>query len=769
MNKSYVTVRTPDQVKEMLQHILDHEIIAIDTETTSLNPRKGEIVGWSISGAEGEGYYFPTLLYNSEQDILEKSQVQGHSAHDLSITLLKNLKNKKLVMHNASFDCRYIHNYFGIDLLPYLWVETQLLVHTVQEEGAFGYGNPFGLKSIATMNQEKLGLNMEEEANKEQLELKESIHNNGGKTTKKQFEIWKADLEILSKYASADTDLTLRICNLYLPILKEEGLEKFFFEDEVMPLYKEVTVPMEIAGVALDIELLKETDKNIQEEIEKNKKIVLDSLLSLSEAKQWALSKAIESFPPSPKGNYGQAVVDFYNLDLPKSEKTGKYSLTQKAINELDEGYAKDFLLGGDQELLPKRDRLTISLELWKSKNDGVSINIQSKQHLGEIVFDFLGEEPLNETDKGKAKFDMSMLKLLSKKYEWAENLRIYNKLVKIKSTYIDRFLDAQENARYYFYYKQNGTVSGRYGSDAQQLPKPLEDGDDAPIVVYYTNFVRRFLIAGKGRKVIDADYTSLEPHCFASVSEEAAIQEIFNAGEDFYSKIAIRTENIEGVSASKKDDNYLGKVYPQRRQKAKAYSLGIPYGMSGYALAMNLDIPKKEAQDLVDGYLSGFPYLADWMGRSRKFATENGYIKNKLGRIRHLPNLKKIHDAFQDKIMNWKFKKDLEDEYGSERVMNWYRDYKNGRNNAINFQIQSLAAGIVNRSAIAINRKAKELGIDAYVEGQVHDQLIINVKEEEAETFKPIVQQIMENIFQLEGVTLKAPPEIAENWSEGH
>ena len=90
-------------------------------------------------------------------------------------------------------------------------------------------------------------------------------------------------------------------------------------------------------------------------------------------------------------------------------------------------------------------------------------------------------------------------------------------------------------------------------------------------------------------------------------------------------------------------------------------------------------------------------------------------------------------------------------------------------KHNAINFQIQSLAAGIVNRAAIAINRKAKELGIDAYVEGQVHDQLIINVKEEEAETFKPVAQEIMENIFQLEGVTLKAPPEIAENWSEGH
>ena len=113
------------------------------------------------------------------------------------------------------------------------------------------------------MNQEALGLDIEKAANEEQIELKDSIKNNGGSVTKESFEIYKADLDILSKYASADTDLTLRICNLYLSKLKEEGLEKFFFEDEVMPIYREVTLPMEMLGVDLDMDLLNKINVEI--------------------------------------------------------------------------------------------------------------------------------------------------------------------------------------------------------------------------------------------------------------------------------------------------------------------------------------------------------------------------------------------------------------------------------------------------------------------------------------------------------------------------
>ena len=772
LEKKYYTVQDSETLKLMFQHINDCEVMAVDTETTSLNPRTGKIVGWSISGEEGVGFYLPTLVWNFTKGELEVQEIDGTSTETISKNLLKALKGKKLVFHNASFDVQFIKNYFGVNLLPDVWVDTGLLVHTVYEEGAFGYGNPFGLKSIAIMNQKELGLDVEKAANEEQIELKESIKKNGGSVTKESFEIYKADLGILSKYASADTDLTLRICNLYLGKLRAEGLDKFFFEDEVMPIYREVTVPMEAYGVDLDTELIEKIHTEIVKDQKENKEIVMKSLIAEPQVKLWIVHTATEAYPPNNKGTWAQRLIDRYSLPLPKSEKTGKYSITQKNIEELEDSNVKEFLLTGNLDLIDKKEQARISMDLWRESNDGDYINIQSKKHLGEIVFDYLKEKPKvdgSQTKSGRAKFDMKMVDELAKKYPWAENLRIYNKLLKIKSTYVDRFRDRQENGRYYFYFKQNGTVSGRYGSDAQQLPKPLEEGEDAPIIMKYVNIVRAFLTAGKGRKVIDCDYESLEPHCFASVSGDEKLQEIFNNNWDFYSYVAIQTEKLQGVSADKKADNYLKKLDPVKRNKAKAYSLGVAYGMEAYALKMTLGVDQKTAEGLIKGYLEGFPGLAKWRENSRKQVKDHGFIKNYVGRVRHLPRVKKIYEKFGERMMDWRFRKELEITYGRDQVLKAYRDYRNGLNNCLNFQLQSLAAAVVNRAALQINRKATELGIDAKVQAQVHDQLIINCNEKDVDMFAPYVQEIMENTTNLPGVTLKAPPEIADNWRDGH
>ena len=120
LEKKYYTVQDKETLKLLHQHIVDSEVIAVDTETTGLNPRKDKIVGWSVSGDEGVGFYLPTLVWNFEVGELQVQTIDGTSTETISKNLLKLLIDKKLVFHNASFDVQFIKNYFGIDLLPYI-------------------------------------------------------------------------------------------------------------------------------------------------------------------------------------------------------------------------------------------------------------------------------------------------------------------------------------------------------------------------------------------------------------------------------------------------------------------------------------------------------------------------------------------------------------------------------------------------------------------------------------------------------------------------
>ena len=767
-----------DRAKQMIAHIQRHDLISFDTETDSLNPRKGQIIGFSVTGETGIGFYMPMMLFANGE--LQNAKIDDMECHDIAKRIIAMLVGKKLIGHNLSFDARFVKNFYGIDLTDSIHADTMLMVHTVQEDGVnseSGHG-VFALKEVARSIQTEIGIDIDTEANQEQIELKESIRANGGSTTKDNYEIFKADIDILSKYACADTDLAFRIYEYYLQKIKDEGLEDFFFIDEVMPLYREVTIPMEDRGVKLDLELIKSSREKIDLDMTKYYNLVVEDLLGRQEVQNWIMQKAIQEYPPNNKGSYAQELIAYFDLPLPKSDVSGRYSITQANIAKLP--FTEDhpvirFLRDGTDFLLEQDDLDKISMILWKKDNDGSFFNIQSKDQMGDIAFNALGIKPLSETKKGKPQFDDELIQSIASQHSWASKLRIYGKLLKIKSTYMDRFLDAQEDGRYYFYYKQHGTVSGRYGSDAQQLPRPKEEGEDDPIVIEYTNLVRAFFISDTGNSFVDCDYESLEPHVFAHVSGDEGLKDIFRNNWDFYSTIAIKTEKLHQYSADKKADNFLRKLAPSLRNKAKAYALGIPYGMGAYALGMNLGIPQKQAQTLVDGYLNGFPALKQWMEDSKRQAQTVGYVKTQVGRVRHLAKVKKIYDSLGDGITDWQVRNMLSKQYGKEKVTNIYRDYVNGVNNSRNVQIQGLSASIVNRAAIAINRELKKRGIIGWVCAQIHDQIVTEVPEQYAEECMKIVQDCMENTTKI-SIKLKAPRQACaknlhpmETWSYGH
>lgn len=754
--KDYTVIDKDYNLQPAIDHIESSEYLSFDTETTGLNVRKDKIIGMSFSGKEGTAFYIARYVWDSEKEEL----VQAVSDKNFK-SVLEMIADKDLLMWNASYDTRIVYSNFGIDIKKSLLADIMIMKHTVQEEGEFS------LKKVAIQFQDKIGIDVEKEANEEQIILKENVSKNGGSTTKSNYEMYKADLDVMGNYAAADADLTLRLAHLFYEMLDKEGLEEYFFEVEPMPLYKTVTITMEEKGIALDMDLLLSTKNQIEKDIELLEKKIIDKLMSNEEVLSWYYDYIGKKYKASNKGSFAQAVVDFYGIKNVKKTKSGKYSLTAKSIANIEcDDFIKDFLLG--KASLPEVDVREIQNQLHLNK-EGYPINISSKKQLGEVVFDYLGFKPLTKTNKGAPQFNDSMIRhLASKGIDWANDLSNYNKLIKIKGAYIDRFIDGQEDGVYYPSFFQHRTISGRYGSDLQQLNRPKEEGELDPVVLKYNNLIRKFFIAGKGRKFIDSDYESLEPHVFSHVSNDDRLKDIFRKGHDFYSTIAIRTEGLEGVSADKKADNYLGKVNKPLRQKAKAYSLGIPYGLSAYALGKTLDIPTEEAQVLVDNYLNGFPGLKNWMESTNKAVIENGYVKSEVGRIRHLEKARDLHKLHGNRLLDFKYRKRLESKFDKEDILNIYRDYKNAFNNAKNFQIQSLAASIVNLSAIAINGELNRRGIDGWVALQIHDQLVVNVPEENEEECRKLVQDIMENTYKL-SIDLKAPAEIADNLYDGH
>lgn len=753
VERDLITVDSPELLKQAIDHINAHDTLAYDIESDGLDIVNGTMIGFSICGKFGEAYYIPHLSW----DVASQSLKEVFSFDKIK-EVLTLLKDKQLLTWNGSFDVRFTDSYFGVDLTQNIFADGMLMKHTISEEG------DFSLKGNAILFQKEIGLDVETEANIEQIEIKENVLKNGGTLNKTNYELYKADLPVMGKYAAADADLTLRLCTYFQSKLEEEGLDEFFYDKEVMPTYKEVVITMERKGVKLDMELIHKTDAAIQKDLTMLESQVVDHLYGLPEVQQWKIDKATELYPESRKGKFATKLVEDSKIELDKTP-SGGYSFTRKSIEKLPDSFIKAYLMGEVE--LDDDTRLRTSMALYDQYE---ALNISSKKQMGEIVFDYLKMKPLGTTTKGSPQFNETLIQHLADKFkfEWATALSNYNKLVKIKGTYIDRFLQGHIDGYYYFSYKQHGTVSGRLSGDAQQLPRPKEEGEVDEIVRKYINEIRAFFIAGEGRVFIDCDYESLEPHIFAHVSGDEGLRDIFRKGHDFYSTIAIATEKIEGMSADKKADNYLGKLDKPRRQSAKAYSLGVPYGMGDYALGKSLEVSTEEAAKLIDGYLDGFPELRKWMKSSEAQVHREGFIRTQAGRIRHLPRAKELYKEHGGKLMDYKYRNTIKKKYGAEEVLNMYRDYKNSINNAKNVQIQSLGASIINNACVAISREFKKRKLDAWICAQIHDQAIFNVPEDKAEECKALVKDLMENTTKI-SIDLKAPPAVAKNWRDGH
>ena len=198
-------------------------------------------------------------------------------------------------------------------------------------------------------------------------------------------------------------------------------------------------------------------------------------------------------------------------------------------------------------------------------------------------------------------------------------------------------------------------------------------------------------------------------------------------------------------------------------------YSLGIRYGLRAGKLSRDLNITKEEAQEKIDKYFKAFPNLKKSMDGYLESAKKNGYVVNKFGRVRHLPEVKEIYDYFGDDIQDYSkmFNLAKKARMSYDEIKELSKRYNNLLNNALNFPIQSTAASIVNRAAIAMAKKFIELDLDAYIIAQIHDEIVVSCAEEIKHEVAAIVQDCMENTNKL-SIKLIAKPEFAYNLRDG-
>jgi DNA polymerase I-like protein with 3'-5' exonuclease and polymerase domains len=757
--KNYKLI-TKHNLSEFIQEVNAHEIIAFDTETTGLNVRKEKVIGFSVSCIEGTGWYLPLYVWDKNAKTLNAQDWEFSVARDI----LERLRVKSLIMHNASFDVRVIFSNFQINLMPALHADTQLMKHTLQEEG------PFALKENAIIYAKEIGLDNQDAANQEQLELEQSVLANGGKWKKEQKDMYMADLEVLTKYAIADTDITLRLFNYFELELIKQGLHDFFYIEEVMPLYKLVTVKMENRGVHLDMPKLQQYLSEITKELELCEKRVIQALMETKEASMFVGDLLAEEFPVKPTGKLVQKFCEKLKLPLPKLA-SGKFQLNKKTLDIVkDRLDIYRFLSEGFNsfnETFWHELRMELLLETQK-----YPINIGSKDQLGKVVFDYMKIEPLTKTPSGKGQFNEDFVEHLAEKYgfAWAKELRVFNKLTKIKSSYYDRFMEQQEDGIFYPTYQQHRTTSGRYSGDLQQLPRPMEEGSDDPRVLYFNNILRALVIPKPGYIYIDDDYASLEPCVFADDAGDQALLDIFINNEDFYSKVAIMALGIKDASADKKAPNFLKNKNPKLRQDAKAYSLGIRYGAKSGKISQLLNISKEEAQDIIDSYFKAFPLLKDSMDKYINEAKTRGIVTSKFGRVRHLPRLREIYKKFGDSILDYKAlpKLAFKHKIPMTELQLIRREYNGLLNNALNFPIQSAANSIISRAAIAMSREFLEKKLDAWISAITHDQAVVSVREDQKKEVAEIVKRCMETTNTI-SVPLVAIPQFAYNMRDGH
>ena len=642
------------------------------------------------------------------------------SAFEMLKTFLRQqlTKSKRLIAHNAVFDAKAIRNTLGIEIIDYFVCDTALLHHTCIDENP-----PHGLKDLAAKF-------LTDTANSPQDDLKASVIANGGKWLTSDKDMYKGDYTLLGRYCGFDCLYTFALYNLWIGEVEKQDLSDLW-NKEVMPLLK-VTYSLNTVGLKVDIPYFNNLKKEIETNIANIEAIIFEEI--------------------------ADKVFDYeYKQVLSKTKITKRSELGKLLLSKgWDENESSLYIHKYD------------ILNWFKTKNGITRVfNLDSNTDKGYLLYDVLGFDCTTTTESGKrsvTKADLERLEFEHSDNEVIGLLAKRSKEMKILNTYVEPLIEMSIGGRIYPSFNALGTVSGRYSSNSpnfQNLPR-----DDKRI--------KKGLVSDKDYVLVNADYSSLEPRAFAFMSGDKGLKEVYWNNLDLYSKISIDVLGLKGVSAVETDKNFLKKVDPEARQRAKVFSLSVPYGASAYRLAEQLKMEQEDAQDLLDKYLDTYPGLKDYMRKSEFMAMKHGYVTNIVGRKKRFKLVNIMYNKYGIKDITiqavnqlWSRVPNIRQNFESAKHL--YRAARNELNLAKNFRIQSLAASIVNAASVSIQEIINKNKMKTKIVLNVHDEITLLAPKEEAEEAAKILKECMENnwVTQKLDVPMQADPIITTVLSE--
>ena len=381
-----------------------------------------------------------------------------------------------------------------------------------------------------------------------------------------------------------------------------------------------------------------------------------------------------------------------------------------------------------NREVLEKQsDELKISLDSLQERIHEIAdeeFNIGSPKQLQSILYDKLKLPILKKTPKGQPSTAEPVLQELADEYELPRFILDHRSLSKLKSTYTDKLpLEVNNSSgRIHSSFQQAVTATGRLSSTDPNL-------QNIPIRTKEGRRVRQAFVATEGYKLLAADYSQVELRIMAHLSKDQGLLSAFEKEQDVHKATAA---DVFGVP--------LSDVKNEQRRSAKAINFGLIYGMSAFGLAKQLGVSRGEAQKYVDRYFEKYPGVKTFMEETQAFADEKGYVETIFGRRLYVPN---IHS-------------------GNAVVR------KAAQRAAINAPMQGSAADIIKLAMIDIDRWLQSNDLDALLLLQVHDELVFEVKEQDADLLSDGVRFRMMSAASID-VPLVVDVGLGSNWEQAH